>query len=225
MARSREAPAEATCHRRESRGPARHRTLRPPTIGDRAVPRNLESVVGPFVVPDVRSAGIDPPSRALSRDAFDAFYTDALPIVFGYLVKLCGGDREQAWDLTQDAWMVVVERLNAGVDRAASIPYVVSVARTKYIDSWRRQQRLQRKLRLVWSGERSDDGGSPSAGVVLEHLADCSPTNRLLLMLAYVDEVPVADIADQIGKPVSSTYSMLARARTELRERMTGGVS
>ncbi|MGB0113137.1 MAG: sigma-70 family RNA polymerase sigma factor [Ilumatobacteraceae bacterium] len=171
----------------------------------------------------MRRAPIDPPSQPLSSDAFDAFYTDALPVVFGYLVKLCGGNREQAWDLTQEVWVVVVNRLNAGVASAASVPYLITLARSKYIDAWRRERRLQRKLRLVWSAERDADPDSPSAGVVLDQLSTCSPTSRLLLMLAYVEEVPVADIAEQIGKPVSTTYSLLARARSELRDRMTGG--
>ena len=171
----------------------------------------------------MRRAPIDPPSQVLSRDEFDAFYTDALPVVFGYLVKLCGGDREQAWDLTQDAWMVVVDRLNTGVANAASIPYIITVARSKYIDVWRRERRLQRKLNLVWSAERDSDLDSAPAGAALEQLSQCSPTSRLLLMLAYIEEVPVAAIAEQIGKPVSTTYSLLARARDELRNRMRGG--
>jgi DNA-directed RNA polymerase specialized sigma24 family protein len=104
-----------------------------------------------------------------------------------------------------------------------AIPYIITVARSKYIDVWRRERRLQRKLNLVWSAERDSDLDSAPAGAALEQLSQCSPTSRLLLMLAYIEEVPVAAIAEQIGKPVSTTYSLLARARDELRNRMRGG--
>ena len=170
----------------------------------------------------MRSAEIDPPSPVLARAEFDAFYDRALPVVFGYLVRLSGGDRDRAWDLTQDTWVAIVERIIGGRSDVATIPYAISIARTKYIDSWRRDARLRKKLQLVWSAERDTDTDPLSSSDVLEHLWQCSPTNRLVLMLAYVEDVPVAEIASEIGKPVSSTYSILARARAELRDRLNG---
>ena len=40
-------------------------------------------------------------------------------------------------------------------------------------------------------------------------------------MLAYVDDISVAEIAEMLGSSVSSTYSLLARARDELRSHLT----
>ena len=51
---------------------------------------------------------------------------------------------------------------------------------------------------------------------MLDHLSVCSDEHRLVLMLAYVDGIPVAEIAELLGSSVSSTYSLLARARSEL---------
>ena len=34
----------------------------------------------------------------------------ALPVVYGYLLRLCGGDRDEAWDLTQDSWLTVIDQ-------------------------------------------------------------------------------------------------------------------
>jgi RNA polymerase sigma-70 factor (ECF subfamily) len=99
---------------------------------------------------------------------------------------------------------------------------LLSVARSRYLDSWRRQRRLQRKLRLVWAGERESESAELSAGKVLEHLSVCSDEHRLVLMLAYVDGIPVAAIAEMLGSSVSSTYALLARARNELRGHLTG---
>ena len=41
-------------------------------------------------------------------------------------------------------------------------------------------------------------------------------------MLAYVDDLPIAEIAEMLGSSVSSTYALLARARDELRSHLIG---
>jgi DNA-directed RNA polymerase specialized sigma24 family protein len=56
---------------------------------------------------------------------------------------------------------------------------------------------------------------------VLDHLSVCSAEHRVVLMLAYVDDIPVNEIAQMLGSSVSSTYALLARARTELRSHLT----
>jgi len=153
---------------------------------------------------------------------FDDFYDRALPVVYGYLLRLCGGDRDEAWDLTQDSWVVVLDRLSRGQAEKATIGYLLAVARSRYLDAWRRQRSLQRKLRLVWAASREPDSTELSSAVVLEHLSVCSGEHRVVLMLAYVDDLPVAEIAQMIGSSVSGTYALLARARDELRDHLTG---
>lgn len=168
------------------------------------------------------SADANVPGTAFDGAAFDEFYELALPVVYGYLLRLCGGNREQAWDLTQDSWVTVVDRLAQGQTDSPTIGFLLSVARSRYLDSWRRQRTLQRKLRLVWAAARESESAELSAGKVLDHLSVCSPEHRVVLMLAYVDGIPVAQIAELLGSSVSSTYSLLARARHELRTHLIG---
>jgi RNA polymerase sigma-70 factor, ECF subfamily len=165
------------------------------------------------------------PAQPFDRSQFDDFYDRALPVVYGYLLRLCGGDREEAWDLTQDSWLTVVDRLTRGRAETITVGFLISVARSRYLDSWRRQRRLQRKLRLVWAGAREPESAELSAGKVLEHLSTCSEEHRVVLMLAYVDDMPVAEIAQLMEVSMSSAYSMLARARGELRSHLTGDLS
>jgi RNA polymerase sigma-70 factor (ECF subfamily) len=134
----------------------------------------------------------------------------------------CGGDRDEAWDLTQDSWTTVIDRLAQGQTDKATVGFVLSVARSHYLDSWRRQRRLQRKLRLVWAGARHSESAELSATKVLDHLSVCSQEHRVVLMLAYVDDLPIAEIAQMLGSSTSSTYSLLTRARNELRSHLTG---
>jgi RNA polymerase sigma-70 factor (ECF subfamily) len=164
----------------------------------------------------------NPSAPAFDAVGFDEFYDRALPVVFGYLMRLCGGDREQAWDLTQDSWVTLVDRLARGEADKATIGYLLTIARSRYLDTWRRQQRLQRKLRLVWATAREEEAPDVSTAKVLEHLSVCSDEHRVVLMLAYVDGIPVTEIAELLGSSASSTYSLLARARSELHTHLTG---
>ena len=168
------------------------------------------------------SADANLPANAFDGGQFDDFYDRALPVVYGYLLRLCGGDRDAAWDLTQDSWVTVVDRLAQGQTDTANVGFVLSVARSHYVDSWRRQRRLQRKLRLVWAGARQSESAELSASKVLDHLSVCSEEHRVVLMLAYVDDMPIAEIAHLLETSTSSTYSLLARARDELRSHLTG---
>ena len=185
----------------------------------------LENCGCSFVDRGVMSADANLPAKVFDGVPFDDFYDRALPVVYGYLLRLCGGDRDEAWDLTQDSWMTVVDRLAQGQTENVTVGFVVSVARSRYLDSWRRRRRLQRKLRLVWAGARESESAELSAGKVLDHLSVCSAEHRVVLMMAYVDDLPIAEIAQMLGSSVSSTYSLLARARDELRSHLTGDLT
>jgi RNA polymerase sigma-70 factor, ECF subfamily len=173
----------------------------------------------------VTNTDADLPVDVFDGVPFDEFYDRALPVVYGYLLRLCGGDADEAWDLTQDSWITLLDRLAQGQAVKATIGYLLSVARSRYLDAWRRRQRLQRKLRLVWAASREPDSAELSATVVLEHLSVCSAEHRFVLMLAYVDDIPVVDIAPMLGSSVSATYALLARARNDLRRNLTGELS
>ena len=111
--------------------------------------------------------------------------------------------------------------LRQGRTENATVGFLLSVARTRYLDLWRRRQRLQRKLHLVWATDRNDTT-EPSGDSVLDHLSECSEPHRAVLMLAYVDGMSVIQIAEQLGVSQSSAYSLLARARNELRSHISG---
>lgn len=163
------------------------------------------------------------PSRPASLDAagFRAFYDRQLPVVFGYLLRLCGGDRTRAEDLTQDVWIQLVDELAAGRSDRADIRWLLTVARSRYLDAWRRDQRSADRLRLAWDGGPQDDG-EPHRSDVLEHVASLDPAPRAAMVLHYLDGLPVAEVARLLGRSTDATYSLLARARRDLRSRLGG---
>lgn len=160
-----------------------------------------------------------------SVEEFAGFYRANLPMVYGYLLRLSGGDRALAEDLTQDAWCALVKELSNGHTECADVRWLLVVARSRFIDWARRERRGAAKLEFVRRSAGStvdDDREDPDAHEVLAMLAHVQPMHRAVLMMRYVEQMSVPAIAEAIGRNVTSTYSLLGRARAELRCRSEG---
>lgn len=154
----------------------------------------------------------------MTAAALTRCYREHLPTVYGYLHRLCGGDTPLAEDLTQDTWMRLAAALRDGHPECADIRWLLTVARTRFIDHTRRTLRAERKLRLVASSAE-EHGPDPSPREVLDVLDALQPLHRVVLVLRYVEDLPVPEVAAAIGRNVTATNSLLARARAEVRAR------
>jgi RNA polymerase sigma-70 factor, ECF subfamily len=168
-----------------------------------------------FVGEVVEVGGALPDEAVLSPEAFCVFYRTHLPSVYGYLLRLCAGDRAQAEDLTQDVWCALVEELRWGHHERADVRWLITVARSRFLDQARRERLGWSKLALVRRVEEADD--EPTSSEVMDRLAELQPLHRAVLLLRYVDDLPVPEVAAAIGRHVVATNSLLARARAELR--------
>lgn len=162
------------------------------------------------------------PAEIGTEAGFRAFYDANVSTVYGYLLRLCGGDTAQAEDLTQTTWCELVDELAAGNVERARVGWLLTVARSRYLDHWRRDHRLTRPVRIAWATDEPMDPWEPQRTDVLDHLAGLDADHRMALMLRYVDELSVAEIADVIHRSLAATHSLLARARRELRARLEG---
>lgn len=61
----------------------------------------------------------------------------------------------------------------------------------------------------------------PAGGDATAALAALTPEHRTVLVLRYVDDLPVGDIARIVGRSVRATESLLVRARAALRDSAT----
>jgi RNA polymerase sigma-70 factor (ECF subfamily) len=159
-------------------------------------------------------AGVDTP------EGFAVFYRAHLSDVYGYVLRLCAGDQAQAEDLTQDVWVALVEELRRGRIERADIRWLITVARSRFLDAARRERRRLSKLELIRRDEPAHE--EPTSSDVLDQLDQLQPLYRAVLVLRYVDNLSVRDVATAIGRKLTPTNSLLARARAELR-RVSGG--
>ncbi len=152
--------------------------------------------------------------------AFAEFYDHAAREVFRYLARALLGDRAAAEDLTQETFTAVVIAARAGRPEALTMPWVMGVARHKLVDHYRRAARDERHLELAWAQSSGSveldplDGADPAR--VLEMMCRLSPEHRLVLILKYVDELAVQEIATTLRRSLHATNSLLSRARRAL---------
>jgi RNA polymerase sigma-70 factor, ECF subfamily len=161
-------------------------------------------------------AGAGEPDRA----AFLGFYQEAVPEVFGYFLHRCG-DSATAEDLTSETFLAAVRNLEEGRDVPLDIPWVIGVARHKLADHWRRRARDERLRDAL---EQDPDPEDDPWDVRLDQLratdvlAALGPHHRLALTLRYVDGLPVADVAELLGRTHNATEALLVRARSAFRK-------
>ena len=148
-----------------------------------------------------------------------ALYDRALPQVFGYLVSRCG-QAALAEELTAEAFLAAVDAVRRKDATVVTTPWLVGVARHKLADHWRRLAREERGLQAVGSAGTDADGDWDvrlDALRARETLARLSPLHRAVLTLRYLDDLPVAEVADHVGRSLHATEGLLVRARAAFR--------
>jgi len=150
-------------------------------------------------------------------------YDDTLPDVFGYLLHRCR-DRRDAEDLTAETFLAAAGELRAGRTPDIGIAWLLGIARHKLIDHWRRQAREQRNLQAVagLSVESTDPWDDElDAALARQVLSELPPAHRSALTLRYVDDLPVPQVAAELGRSLHATESLLVRARAAFRAAYT----
>lgn len=151
-------------------------------------------------------------------ETFRAFYDEALPVVYGYFFKRCGGNREVAADLSQETFLSALRAIRSGVTVEAPMPWIVTVARRRLVDFYRRKAARPSSVG-EWAEPPVSVGSewtSATEARLVSALDQVAADQRLVLILRYVDDLAVAEVARLIGRSVRATESLLARARRSL---------
>lgn len=146
-------------------------------------------------------------------------YAEALPHVYGYLLARCG-DPGLAEDLTAESFLAAVHGARTAGAPDPSIPWLIGVARHKLADHWRRVERERRgQRRLDGEPVRVEDPWEATldrirARQVLDRLG---AHHRAVLVLRYLDGLPVPEVARHLDRTVHATEALLVRARASFR--------
>ena len=152
----------------------------------------------------------------MGTDPVAAIYHRALPHVYGYLLPRCGS-AAVAEDLTAETFMAAVAATRRGDPPDVTVAWLVGVARHKLVDHWRRVARERRSLAAA--EPPVDDPWEEWLDAEAAHaaLARLGPHHRVALTLRYLDGLPVAEVAEHLGRSLHATETLLVRARAALR--------
>jgi RNA polymerase sigma-70 factor (ECF subfamily) len=158
-----------------------------------------------------------PPNDVPPVSAFLHLYDEALPHVYGYLVRRCGS-ATTAEDLTADTFLAAATTVQRGGE--VNLPWLIGTARHKLVDHWRRTSRHRQALEELWEhAEPPADTNDPIDTIhVRDTLALLTPHHRAALVLRYVDELPVPEVATLLDRSVHATESLIVRAKAAYRQ-------
>lgn len=155
-----------------------------------------------------------------NEGSFRAWYDDALPRVYRYLLARCG-DELLAEELTQQTFVDGVRRRDRFDGRSDVVTWLCAIGRNKLVDHYRRAARNERRMnRLIAQQRVASDGplrAIETREAVLTALDQLSGDQRLALIFRHLDGLSVREVAAIIGRSEKATESLLTRARETFR--------
>lgn len=148
-------------------------------------------------------------------------YERALPQVYGYLSSRTSS-ATVAEDLTSETFLAAADAVNRNSVPDLTVAWLITVARNKLVDHWRREERDERrKFQLLESpiDEADDDGAEErfERARVRAVLDELGAYHCAALTLRYLDGLSVPEVADHLGRTVHATEALLVRARRAFR--------
>jgi RNA polymerase sigma-70 factor (ECF subfamily) len=136
------------------------------------------------------------------------------------------GNRSQADDMLQDAWLRLHQARHTYRRGEPVLPWVYAIARRVRVDHYRRRVRLERR-ELPTTGiqhiaQPSPDPVLPSFHDLLEPLPE---SQREVLVLLKVNGLSLEEVARATSSTVGSVKQKVHRAYDRLRKLLSGGQS
>jgi RNA polymerase sigma-70 factor (ECF subfamily) len=157
-------------------------------------------------------------SASTGSDLLD-LYEQALPQVYGYLLRRCGSV-PIAEDLTAETFLAVVAAVRDGAAVPIEVGWLIGVARHKLVDHWRRKAREEHSLAVAHdlpAAEEDPWDTELDAIRAREVLGRLGAHHRAALTLRYLDGFPVPEVAAHLGRSLHATEALLVRARVAFR--------
>jgi RNA polymerase sigma-70 factor (ECF subfamily) len=161
-----------------------------------------------------------PPLGAGSDSAVDReaeqlgrLFDEELDSVHGFLVARCGST-QIAEDVTGDVFVEAARRVAEGRGKEVTASWLMTVARRRLIDHWRRSATRSRTVEsLARMRPPASAEGDDMDDRALAALSSLPDRQRAALTLRYLEEFSVSEIAEALCIGYQAAESLLARAR------------
>jgi RNA polymerase sigma-70 factor (ECF subfamily) len=154
---------------------------------------------------DMEAAMVEDSSLATFLDLYDT----TVGTVYAYLHRACSGERSRAEDLTQETYAGALSAWKAGRSDNVTLPWLLTVARNKMVDTFRKQDREARGSTRLQPARATDPlEADADAELIRACIRRLPSSQRAVIALRFVDDLPVADVAQLLGKRVRNRPRM-----------------
>jgi RNA polymerase sigma-70 factor (ECF subfamily) len=166
---------------------------------------DLSARAGPETPPAVQD---EPPSF---DEVYAAHFADLTVQLYAYF-----GDRQEAQDVVQEAFCRAYSRWKAVSRYDDPVAWIRRVAWNLAVSRWRRTRTAVNFLRKQRRDEALLDGPGPDRVALVAALATLPDAQRRAMVLRYLADLSIAQIAEREGVAEGTVKSWLHRARTAL---------
>jgi RNA polymerase sigma-70 factor, ECF subfamily len=153
-------------------------------------------------------------NSAVSPEEFTDFYAASFRRLVGQLYAMTG-NREEAQDAVQEAFIRAWAHRRRLERHGATEAWVRATAWRIAVSRWHRA-RLGRVLMRAHPQAEVTDGPTPDRMALIDALRKVAPEQRRALVLYYMCDQSVAQIAAETGVPAGTVKARLARGRAAL---------
>lgn len=140
-------------------------------------------------------------------------------------VRGVSGDAEVAEEIVQEAWLRILRGIGRLRDPARLRSWLFSIVRRTFVDRLRWRYADERNEPLAEEpagGDETDELAAEEFDLLHAAVATLPPPDRETIVLFYLRELSLQEVAEVLGVPVGTVKSRLHRARRQLRERLAG---
>ena len=161
-------------------------------------------------------------AQAGDREAFDRLFRLLQEPLYRYIFSLVGA-RALAEDILQEVFILIYRKIRWLREPELLRPWVYRIATREAFKHLKRERR--------WSDKTEDESAlldlpAPSRNelapeLIAQLVAKLSPASRAVIVLHYLHEMPLAEIAEVMGVAVGTVKSRLAYGLDLMRRQLT----
>lgn len=155
----------------------------------------------------------------MDETAFDAFYERSFSRVVAHVYAMCGNLTE-AQDCAQEAFVRAWDRRAQLDESRTPEAWVRLTAQRLAVSRWRKARRAFRQPDRALEAKASREP-SPDRVALDRALAQLSEAQRHVLVLHHLQDMSVAEIAEEVGAPTGTVKARLSRGRAALAQLLT----
>lgn len=182
------------------------------------------------MIPAPHSSDVDLLAGVVAGDArcVRTMLDETGDVLYGFVFARVGGDAAAAEDIVQDTFLEAVRSAHTFRGDASLRTWLCAIARrrlARFYEAERRREVSKQGLRVVAETEPDVDDGLlvDRRDEIVRALGSLAPLHRQVLVLKYLDERSVEDIATELGRSRVQIQSLLQRARAGLRRALEAG--